>query len=69
MSLDLRIPIGLLFGTLGALLAVYGLVSDPAIYQVSLGINVNLWWGAVLILFGAFMLGTAWMAKGKQDAK
>ena len=69
MSLDLRIPIGLLFGTLGALLAVYGLVSDPAIYQVSLGINVNLWWGAVLILFGAFMLGTAWMTKGKQDAK
>lgn len=65
MSLDLRVPIGLLFGLLGALLAVYGLVSDPAIYHVSLGINVNLWWGVVLLLFGAFMLGTAWMSKGK----
>lgn len=66
MSLDLRVPIGLLFGLLGALLAVYGLVSDPAIYQVSLGINVNLWWGIVLLLFGGSMLGTAWLARGKQ---
>ncbi len=67
MSLDLRIPIGLLFGMLGALLMAYGLVSDPAIYQVSLGINVNLWWGLVLILFGGFMLGTAWLGRGKRE--
>jgi hypothetical protein len=68
MSLDLRVPIGLLFGSLGALLTVYGLFSDPAIYQVSLGVNVNLWWGLVLLLFGAFMLGTAWLGKGKPHA-
>ncbi len=67
MSLDLRVPIGLLFGSLGVLLAVYGLVSDPAMYQVSLGINVNLWWGVVLVLFGAVMLGTAWRGRRKQD--
>ena len=65
MSLDLRVPIGLLFGILGALLAVYGLVSDPAIYQVSLGINVNLWWGLVLLLFGGAMLGSVWLGKEK----
>jgi hypothetical protein len=68
MSLDLRIPIGLLFGILGALLAAYGLVSDPAIYRVSLGINVNLWWGLVLIVFGGAMLGTAWMARRRGPA-
>ena len=62
MSLDLRVPIGLLFGALGVLLTVFGLFSDPAIYQVSLGINVNLWWGVVLMLFGGFMLGTAWLS-------
>ena len=62
MSLDLRVPIGLLFASLGALLAVYGLFSDPAIYQASLGINVNLWWGVVLVLFGGAMLGSAWLA-------
>ncbi len=60
MSLDLRVPIGLLFAALGALLAVYGLVSDPAIYQASLGINVNLWWGLVLLGFGLLMLASAW---------
>jgi hypothetical protein len=61
MSLDLRVPIGLLFGLLGVLLTVYGLVSDPAIYQASLGVNVNLWWGLVLVVFGAVMLGSAWL--------
>ncbi len=67
MSLDLRVPIGLLFGLLGALLAIYGLVSDPAIYRVSLGINVNLWWGLVLALFGCGMLGSAWLAARKRQ--
>ena len=47
-SLDLRLPIGLLFSLLGVLLLGFGAVSDPAIYQASLGINVNLWWGLVL---------------------
>jgi hypothetical protein len=55
MSLDLRLPIGLLFLLLGALLGAYGLVSDPAIYAVSLGININLWWGLVMMAFGAVM--------------
>jgi hypothetical protein len=55
MSLDLRLPIGLLFVLLGALLGLYGLVSDPAIYAASLGVNVNLWWGAVMLVFGGAM--------------
>ncbi len=69
MSLDVRVPIGLLFATLGALLAVYGVVSDPAIYQASLGINVNLWWGLVMMGFGGVMLGLAWRAAGSQKAE
>ena len=56
MKLDLRLPIGLMFSIIGALLAVYGATSDPAIYQRSLGINVNLWWGLVLVVFGLVML-------------
>jgi hypothetical protein len=68
MSLDLRVPIGLLFGLLGALLSIYGLVSDPAIYQASLGINVNLWWGLVLLAFGGIMLGTAGLSARKRKA-
>jgi hypothetical protein len=64
--IDIRIPIGLLFGIIGALMLVFGLFSDPAIYQRSLGINVNLWWGLVLLLFGLVMLFLARRAKSRQ---
>ena len=56
MNLDVRTPAGWLFLVLGALLAAYGTVSDSAVYQRSLGINVNLAWGLALIAFGAAML-------------
>lgn len=56
MRLDIRIVIGAMFTVLGATLAVYGLASDKAIYERSLGININLWWGAVMLGFGVFML-------------
>jgi len=55
MGLDIRLPIGLLFAILGLLLLGYGALSDPSIYQRSLGINVNLGWGAVMALFGGTM--------------
>ena len=56
-NLDIRLPIGLLFATLGGLLTAYGALADRAIYQRSLGINVNLWWGLVMLAFGALMIG------------
>ncbi len=56
MRLDVRLPIGLLFFVLGGLLAGFGVFSDPALYQRSLGVNVNLVWGSVLLGFGAIML-------------
>jgi hypothetical protein len=59
MRFDLRLPIGLMFSIVGVLLTGYGLVSDRAIYQRSLGVNVNLWWGLVLVAFGVVMLGLA----------
>ena len=59
MSLDLRLPIGLMFTIVGAMLVGFGLVSGDAIYARSLGINVNLWWGLVLLAFGLSMLALA----------
>lgn len=55
MGLDIRTPIGLMFTLLGVLLVIYGFVSDPAIYERSLGMNVNIVWGAVLLVFGVGM--------------
>ena len=56
MGIDIRVPIGWLFLVLGALLALYGVVSNDEIYARSLGVNVNLCWGVVLLLFGGAFL-------------
>jgi hypothetical protein len=56
MGLDIRIPIGLMFSILGLLLTGFGIVGDKTIYQRALGINVNLWWGIVMLGFGLVML-------------
>jgi hypothetical protein len=57
MRLDIRTPIGLMFALFGALLVGYGLLTGGSeIYARSLGLNINLGWGAVLLAFGAVML-------------
>ena len=56
MGLDIRLPLGLMFALLGALLLFSGLVMDKGIYQRSLNINVNFWWGLVMLVFGVVML-------------
>jgi hypothetical protein len=63
MGLDIRLPIGLMFAILGVLLAGFGLVSDKAIYQRSLGININLIWGTIMIAFSAILL---WLGSRKR---
>jgi hypothetical protein len=66
MRFDIRLPIGLLFLVLGAILVGYGLNSDPAIYAAhSLGVNINLAWGAVMGVFGVVMLGLTRLRGGK----
>jgi len=57
MGLDLRWPIGLMFTILGTLLMIYGAATaGDAMYARSLGYNVNLLWGAGLVLFGGTVL-------------
>ena len=69
MGLDLRWPIGLMFSLIGALLVICGLVtsSNTEMYARSLGININLYWGLLLLVFGGTMLTLAW--KGQKDAQ
>lgn len=64
MGFDLRLPIGGMFALFGAILALFGLFADRAIYEKSLGLNVNLGWGLFLLVFGLGML--AW-AKARPD--
>lgn len=56
--LDIKIPIGLMFSVFGIILLVYGFFTrnDVELYQKSLSHNVNLWMGALMLVFGGVML-------------
>ena len=59
MSFDIRLPIGLLFTVMGLLLLVVGWTGGASVAAGSRGLPVNLWWGAVMLLFGLVMLALA----------
>jgi hypothetical protein len=65
MALDLRLPLGLLFVILGVIVTAAGILKP----QQSLGVNINLWWGLVLLLFGVAMLLLAVFCKGAPQVK
>ena len=56
MNFDLRYPVGLMFTLFGLILTGVGLLGGPELSQKSLGINMNLWWGMLMLLFGIAML-------------
>ena len=66
MNLDLRWPLGFVFALFGAILVGYGLLGDASLYRRSLGINVNLVWGLVVLLFGLLMLLLARRSKKRR---
>jgi hypothetical protein len=57
-GLDIRMPIGGLFSGLGLLLTGYGAATagQHERYVVSAGVNINLWWGMVMLAFGVILL-------------
>ena len=57
MGLDLRLPIGIMFSLVGET------------YRCSLNININLWWGLVLLVFGVLMYVAAWRSQVRDSAK
>jgi hypothetical protein len=57
-GLDIRLPIGGLFVLLGLILSGYGVAtnSDAERYARSMSVNINLWWGLVMLVFGGLLL-------------
>ena len=68
MGIDLRYPIGLLFAVFGLLLVLYGILGGTADYSRSLGINVNLWWGLIMLIFGGLMFFAAYRKSKKRGS-
>jgi uncharacterized membrane protein YphA (DoxX/SURF4 family) len=69
MGLDIRWPIGLMFTLIGAILTVHSFStgSDQEMLKRSLGININLGWGILLLVFGLLMLLSAKIGAGKKQ--
>ena len=69
MGLDIKIPIGLMFSIFGLILFILGLITagDTAMYEQSLGYNINLLSGGVMLVFGCFMLFTSSLFKKKKS--
>jgi len=68
MQTDIRLPIGYLFSIIGVIITVFGFMTKGAdMYKHSLGININIYSGICLIIFGAFMLISAMAAKKKKS--
>jgi len=64
-SLDLRYPLGGLFIALGLILTGYGLATrgNLEIYARSTSVNINLWWGIIMLVFGVLLVMLARRAR------
>jgi sulfite exporter TauE/SafE len=62
---DIRIPIGLMFSIIGVIISILGIVtmSNSEMYDKSLGVNVNLFMGVLMLIFGLVMLFFAFRKK------
>lgn len=68
--MDIRNPIGLLFTLLGAILIGLGLFGNEAAKKannVAETVNINLWWGVAMLIFGVVMLAMALLGKKKES--
>jgi hypothetical protein len=70
MGIDIKFPIGLMFSILGLLLTVFGLITngDSVLYSRSLGVNINLWSGCGMLVFGLIMLFFAWRSRKEKTS-
>jgi TRAP-type C4-dicarboxylate transport system permease small subunit len=64
---DIRIPIGMMFSIIGVLITGFGLftMSNTEMYHKSLGINVNIVMGILMLIFGLVFLYFAFRKKKK----
>ena len=60
---DLRVPTGFFFALLGLVLLLYAAIEPGARAPLTTDINVNLWSGMTLLVFGGCLLWLARRAK------
>ncbi|MBN1926745.1 MAG: hypothetical protein JW798_13000, partial [Prolixibacteraceae bacterium] len=66
MGLDIKIPIGAMFTIFGVMLTFFGIFTNGnEMYGISLNININLWSGLFMLVFGGVMLAFSNLFKKK----
>lgn len=58
--MSIALTIGATISLIGLILLLYGLFGN-ADYSRSAGININLWWGLLMFVFGAVMSGGSYL--------
>jgi Na+/H+ antiporter NhaD/arsenite permease-like protein len=66
--MDLRLPIGIFFVLVGCIMVGYGIISPHDIPNISEPININLYWGILLLIFGLPMAVFGWKAEARARA-
>lgn len=68
MGLDIRVPLGLIFMIIGGMMTVFGIFTrGHALYDKSMGLDLNLAWGAVMFVFGTVMFFVGRRQKWQDD--
>lgn len=71
MNLDLRLPMGMMFSMAGAVLLAFGLATRTRseLYARCFGINADLWWGVVVLVFGLIVVGIGRRGQGRIEQR
>jgi hypothetical protein len=69
VQVDPRIAVGMFFTLTGTILFAFGLSTRDRVdmYQKSLGIDANLWWGLALFVLGIVMLAFGRRSQAKME--
>lgn len=69
---DVSLAIGFYIGgvvvVFGVILVMYGLLGSPDNAK-SLGINLNLWWGLITVVFGCVILGMSYASPRRRATR
>jgi drug/metabolite transporter (DMT)-like permease len=66
-SMSIATVIGATIGVIGLILLLYGVFGSPDLSR-SDGINIDLWWGLLMLVFGIIMGGGGYLSARRKAA-
>lgn len=66
--MSIALTIGATIALIGLIILLYGLLGHPDLNR-SDGINIDLWWGLVMVIFGLIMGGGGYLSTKRHAAE